>query len=42
MFEATPAYPAQWERLTEATGWADKNAPDGIFLTHAHIAITRA
>lgn len=37
MFEATPAYPLQWERLTEKTGWTDKNVPDGIFLTHAHI-----
>lgn len=37
MFEATPAYTAQWERLVEITGWTDKNAPDGIFLTHAHI-----
>jgi pyrroloquinoline quinone biosynthesis protein B len=37
MLEATPAYPAQWERLIEETGWTDKNAPDGIFLTHAHI-----
>lgn len=37
MFEATPAYPLQWERLTERTGWTEKNTPDGIFLTHAHI-----
>lgn len=37
MFEATPAYTAQWQRLVDITGWADKNVPDGIFLTHAHI-----
>lgn len=37
MFEATPAYPLQWERLTARTGWTEKNTPDGIFLTHAHI-----
>jgi len=37
MFEATPAYTAQWERLAEYTGFTAKNVPDGIFLTHAHI-----
>lgn len=37
MFEATPSYTAQWERLMDMTGWTDKNVPDGIFLTHAHI-----
>lgn len=37
LFEATPAYTAQWERLVATTGWSDKIVPDGIFLTHAHI-----
>ena len=37
MFEATPAYTAQWKRLAGITGWTEKNVPDGIFLTHAHI-----
>lgn len=37
MFEATPAYPTQWERLRAAAGMPEKAAPDGIFLTHAHI-----
>ncbi len=37
MFEATPAYTDQWERLQKNAGMPEKNAPDGIFLTHAHI-----
>ncbi|TNE50380.1 MAG: pyrroloquinoline quinone biosynthesis protein PqqB [Bacteroidetes bacterium] len=37
MLEATPAYTDQFERLREAAGWTGRNAPDGIFLTHAHI-----
>ena len=37
MFEATPEYTDQWERLRKAAGMPEKNAPDGIFLSHAHI-----
>ncbi|MBL7775884.1 MAG: MBL fold metallo-hydrolase [Saprospiraceae bacterium] len=37
MFEVTPDYPLQWERLRASARLDAKNAPDGIFLTHAHI-----
>ncbi|MCB0531763.1 MAG: MBL fold metallo-hydrolase [Saprospiraceae bacterium] len=37
MFEATPEYTDQWERLRKAAGTSKQGAPDGIFLTHAHI-----
>jgi pyrroloquinoline quinone biosynthesis protein B len=37
MLEASPAFPEQWRRLQEISGFRDKRAPDGIFLTHAHI-----
>lgn len=37
MLEATPAFPEQWRRLQKISGFHDKRAPDGIFLTHAHV-----
>lgn len=37
LLEATPAFPEQWRRLQDISGFQDKRAPDGIFLTHAHI-----
>lgn len=37
MLEATPAFPEQWRRLQYVAGSPEKRAPDGIFLTHAHI-----
>lgn len=37
MLEATPAFPEQWRRLQEISGFREKRVPDGIFLTHAHI-----
>ncbi|MEZ4966791.1 MAG: MBL fold metallo-hydrolase [Saprospiraceae bacterium] len=37
MLEAGPAFPEQWRRLQEQSGFTDKRIPDGIFLTHAHI-----
>ena len=37
MLEATPAFPDQWRRLQEISGFTNKRTPDGIFLTHAHI-----
>ncbi len=37
LFEATPAYTRQWQRLREAANLPDKAVPDGIFLTHAHM-----
>lgn len=37
MFEATPAFTGQWERLRVHAGVPEKKTPDGIFLTHAHI-----
>lgn len=37
MFEASPAFTEQWRLLQEAANCPDKRAPDGIFLTHAHI-----
>lgn len=37
MLEATPAFAEQWRRLQDISGFRDKRAPDGIFVTHAHI-----
>ncbi|MBL7825338.1 MAG: MBL fold metallo-hydrolase [Saprospiraceae bacterium] len=37
MLEATPGFSEQWRQLQTGSGYADKKAPDGIFLTHAHI-----
>ncbi|MBC7775941.1 MAG: pyrroloquinoline quinone biosynthesis protein PqqB [Phycisphaerae bacterium] len=37
MIEATPAFAEQWRRLQEVAACPDKRAPDGIFVTHAHI-----
>lgn len=37
MLEATPAFAEQWRRLQAVAACPDKRAPDGIFLTHAHI-----
>ncbi|MGQ0828367.1 MAG: MBL fold metallo-hydrolase [Bacteroidota bacterium] len=37
MFEATPDLPSQMKLLKEHSGFSTKEAPDGIFLTHAHI-----
>lgn len=37
MFEASPDFPAQWRKTQEMSGFKEKKAPDGIFLTHAHI-----
>jgi len=37
LFEATPDLPRQFEMLRNIGAKTDKNAPDGIFLTHAHI-----
>jgi len=37
LFEATPDMPQQLKLLKEATAFGDKEVPDGIFLTHAHI-----
>lgn len=37
LFEATPDLPRQFELLRSIGGQSDGNAPDGIFLTHAHI-----
>lgn len=37
MLEATPAFGEQWRRLQDISGFRDKRAPDGLFLTHAHI-----
>ncbi len=37
LLEASPAFPEQWRRLQDVSGFADKRAPDGIFLTHAHV-----
>jgi pyrroloquinoline quinone biosynthesis protein B len=37
ILEATPAFPEQWRRLQDISGFHDKRVPDGIFLTHAHI-----
>lgn len=37
MLEATPAFPEQWRRLQDISGFHDNRVPEGIFLTHAHI-----
>ncbi|MBX3381625.1 MAG: MBL fold metallo-hydrolase [Phycisphaeraceae bacterium] len=37
LFDATPDLPAQLTQLHESCGGASGKAPDGIFLTHAHI-----
>ncbi len=37
MFEATPDFRQQWHALDTAAGKREKNVPDGIFLTHAHM-----
>jgi len=37
LIEATPAFAEQWRRLQQTAGMQEKRAPDGIFLTHAHI-----
>ncbi len=36
MLEASPDFKAQWHDLNETSG-LNKAAPDGIFLTHAHV-----
>ncbi|WP_339794171.1 MBL fold metallo-hydrolase [uncultured Imperialibacter sp.] len=36
MIEATPDFKSQWHDLNEKAG-LNKTAPDGIFLTHAHV-----
>ena len=37
MIEATPAFTEQWRILQEVAACPEKRAPDGIFITHAHI-----
>ena len=37
VIEATPDFAEQWRHLQDVAGCADKKAPDGIFVTHAHI-----
>lgn len=37
MLEATPEFAGQWRHLQEVADCLDKQAPDGILLTHAHI-----
>ena len=40
LIDATPDFPEQWDALLEETGRAAdgaRTAPDGIFLTHAHM-----
>ena len=37
LFEATPDLPAQIKNLKEHSAFSDKETPDGIFVTHAHI-----
>lgn len=37
LFEATPDMPAQAKMLKRASGFQQKEMPDGIFITHAHI-----
>lgn len=37
LFEATPDMPAQAKMLKNLSGFQQKETPDGIFLTHAHI-----
>lgn len=37
LFEATPDIKEQWHLFSSLTGTSDEQAPDGIFLTHAHM-----
>ena len=40
MIDATPHFTDQWDRLLEVAGFPERGtrtAPDGIFLTHAHM-----
>ena len=37
MLEATPDFAKQWYQLQNLSGFTNKQAPDGIFLTHAHV-----
>lgn len=37
IFEATPDFPAQLKNLQTHSVFSNKETPDGIFLTHAHI-----
>ena len=37
LFEATPDFPLQIKKLKKFSAFSDKETPDGIFLTHAHI-----
>ena len=37
LFEATPDMPAQTKMLKNISGFQQKEMPDGIFVTHAHI-----
>jgi pyrroloquinoline quinone biosynthesis protein B len=37
LFEASPDFTQQVQLLQERSGTPKKNAPDGIFITHAHI-----
>lgn len=37
LLEASPAFPEQWRRLQDISGFTGNRAPDGIFLTHAHV-----
>lgn len=37
IFEATPDYPSQAKNLKKKCSFSEKETPDGIFITHAHI-----
>jgi pyrroloquinoline quinone biosynthesis protein B len=37
IFDASPDFPQQIQFLQEQSGTPDKTAPDGIFITHAHM-----
>ena len=37
LFEATPDLPSQMKKLVSSRGEQNKETPDGIFLSHAHI-----
>lgn len=37
IFDATPDFPWQMKKLKQYSSFSDKETPDGIFLTHAHI-----
>ncbi len=37
MIEATPNFPVQCKLIKDEAGFSNKETPDGIFLTHAHI-----